>query len=580
MSNSTYENDLYNYQKSNIQIKPIYNEPIKRDTIYEDVKVHKPIYLQAGEINSYLNNIQSVNDNNLYSEYPASNNNIGNNKNYNNYFNQTKIELEPNQNIEKLYNTNNSNKITYLTQNNNSSDINAFTNKQFAKTKKIEGNNQFNSTNIQIKNKQSQTFKKLPPKNIQYTEIKSISNNQNLIGKDLIQNVNINNLEITSKPIEQLPIEEKEIAIVRRITEEKTEKTNNIEIVHQIEGTKTSDNPNILNKIDIQNLPGPAKISKMPNSYIPLNPRVRFAKEEKKINIIKIENDNNNNNKLNDIITNNNTINITKKVEPVPEIKKEEMETKKDIFINIDKKNDNDKDILYVDKINNTNNTIVNMITKKEEAKNEELNLKRPNDDFNSRKPDGKFHPVKILKKNPSNQLFAKDGLFDIEDYQYINKVRLNEKPKANQLFLNNRIKKFQKKEEFHPIISVKKINLNNENNENKNATTEYSNQNYENIKKKEYEVNNNLNFGYANNFNKDESLKDLKYNNNNDDEDIIYDNGEVKDTDEINIDLKINEDSKIKRMNNNDEFDEFDNNFNEHEKFYQKMKNLFDDLN
>ena len=176
--------------------------------------------------------------------------------------------------------------------------------------------------------------------------------------------------------------------------------------------------------------------------------------------------------------------------------------------------------------------------------------------------------------------MFAKDGLFDIEDYQYINKVRLNEKPKANQLFLNNRIKKFQKKEEFHPITSVKKINLNNENNENKNATTEYSNQNYENIKKKEYEVNNNLNFGYANNFNKDESLKDMKYNNNNDDEDIIYDNGEVKDTDEINIDLKINEDSKIKRMNNNDEFDEFDNNFNEHEKFYQKMKNLFDDLN
>ena len=53
-----------------------------------------------------------------------------------------------------------------------------------------------------------------------------------------------------------------------------------------------------------------------------------------------------------------------------------------------------------------------------------------------------------------------------------------------------------------------------------------------------------------------------------------------MKDTDEINIDLKINEDSKIKRMNNNDEFDEFDNNFNEHEKIYQKMKNLFDDLN
>jgi len=36
--------------------------------------------------------------------------------------------------------------------------------------------------------------------------------------------------------------------------------------------------------------------------------------------------------------------------------------------------------------------------------------------------------------------------------------------------------------------------------------------------------------------------------------------------------------DSKIKRMKNNDGLDEFDNNFNNHDKFYNKMKNLFDD--
>ena len=30
--------------------------------------------------------------------------------------------------------------------------------------------------------------------------------------------------------------------------------------------------------------------------------------------------------------------------------------------------------------------------------------------------------------------------------------------------------------------------------------------------------------------------------------------------------------------MKNNDGLDEFDNNFNNHDKFYNKMKNLFDD--
>ena len=36
--------------------------------------------------------------------------------------------------------------------------------------------------------------------------------------------------------------------------------------------------------------------------------------------------------------------------------------------------------------------------------------------------------------------------------------------------------------------------------------------------------------------------------------------------------------DSTIKRMKNNDGLDEFDNNFNNHDIFYNKMKNLFDD--
>ena len=37
-------------------------------------------------------------------------------------------------------------------------------------------------------------------------------------------------------------------------------------------------------------------------------------------------------------------------------------------------------------------------------------------------------------------------------------------------------------------------------------------------------------------------------------------------------------EDSIVKKIKNNDGMDEFDNNFYGHEKFYKKMKNLFDD--
>ena len=53
---------------------------------------------------------------------------------------------------------------------------------------------------------------------------------------------------------------------------------------------------NTNNNTEIKNLPGPVKISKIPNVTFPLNPRVRFAKQEKKINIVKLEDDNNNTN--------------------------------------------------------------------------------------------------------------------------------------------------------------------------------------------------------------------------------------------------------------------------------------------
>ena len=51
----SYQNDQYNNTVSynNNPLNPIYKEPIKRETIYEDVKVNKPIVLSSG-YNSYF----------------------------------------------------------------------------------------------------------------------------------------------------------------------------------------------------------------------------------------------------------------------------------------------------------------------------------------------------------------------------------------------------------------------------------------------------------------------------------------------------------------------------------------------
>ena len=50
---------------------------------------------------------------------------------------------------------------------------------------------------------------------------------------------------------------------------------------------------------------------------------------------------------------------------------------------------------------------------------------------------------------------------------------------------------------------------------------------------------------------------------------------------DEIYDNIKLKKkDSYFKKIKNDDGLDEFDNNFNEHDKFYKKMINLFDDSN
>ena len=149
----------------------------------------------------------------------------------------------------------------------------------------------------------------------------------------------------------------------------------------------------------------------MPNITIPLNPRVRVAREEKKINIVKLTEENNaiNNNKINNEnkINNNINLNINKNIEnnndynenengiPIVEEKKENILTNIN-SVNFTKPNMRDEiqDEIEINKVNDVN---------------EPLEVS-PMDDYNfsSKTPNRKFHRVKILKKNPSNQLLKR----------------------------------------------------------------------------------------------------------------------------------------------------------------------------
>ena len=306
--------------------------------------------------------------------------------------------------------------------------------------------------------------------------------------------------------------------------------------------------------------PGPAKISKMPNVTIPLNPRVRVAREEKKINIVKLTEDNSQN-------INNNIINT---------INNEEI-LNNDNNINI--KNNNEKEIMTFEEEKEENPIINNINFNKTEIQDEiipkteineinEIIENIPVNDYNlnSKTPDRKFHRVKILKKNPSNQLFPHSKLLDLENYNSINTPKI-----YNMNKINTKLSKLQKKE-GNPFIMVKKIIPKKINDKEIFIDGRYENGNNNNNNSDRHSSDFEDDFG---NFNDDEvkDTDEINYNNYNNFNKNIRDNKENNEKREIK-----KEDSYVKKIKNNDVLDEFDNNFYGHEKFFKKMKNLFDD--
>ena len=496
MSTTYYENITYEPQTftNNINIINLTNNnrPIKRETIYEKTKISKPIVVPANNIN----NINTFLDNN-----------ISNNIDYNTGYNYNNI----NDNTNYTFSEDQIN--DYSTINNNIIDNNNIINENYNQT-----TTELSSENNLVENFPNKTYN-----NYYYDEYmisKPNTNNNQIIPQKKLEFATITKIttNISNKKINQMPIEEDDVAKVIKLSgdENNNKKEEEIKIKKEtIDNNITPIVSNPLIKKENNNYPGPAKITSIPNTNFKLNPRVRFAKEEKKINIVKLNNDNNNlvveNKVIEQKIENINDINNNKNEEQI--IKKENIENKDNIII-----------------LNNSNENI-----KKDE---EILEQKGPKDDLmsNIRKPDGKFHQVKILKKDKSNKLLNVDDI-DI-NINNINKEK--PKPKVNVIILNNKKNKKPKKEEKKQIIIIKKTHPNN-------------------YIQKNNELNNNNNDRYQ--------------------DDIIDNEQDIKDTDEIYDDIKLKKkDSYFKKIKNDDGLDEFDNNFNEHDKFYKKMINLFDD--
>ena len=569
-------------------LNPIYSEAQKRDTIYENVKVLKPIVLPPKNNNSYITNNQIVNyenNENLFTEYPITNyNQEFTEETINKYFNQTTTELSSENNYENYFNG------TYNNINNDNNGTYQNYEKYFNQSK----NSYYPSIG-----------------EVEFAEIKRITNDNKTINQNLnkatnanqINQINqINNIQINQKEqITKIPIE-KEMAQVRKITEENLEKPQK-EINQPSVITLQTPNPPVQNNINITEkkntkmiYPGPAKISKMPNITIPLNPRVRVAREEKKINIVKLTEENNaiNNNKINNEnkINNNINLNFNKNLE------------------NNNGYNENENNILTVEEkkeniitnINSVNFTKPNMreeiqdeieISKVNDV-NEPLEVS-PMDDYNfsSKTPNRKFHRVKILKKNPSNQLFPHSELLDLENYNYMNKTQnLYQKEKINKITFNNKLNKTQKKV-GNTFMAVKKIipKKNNYNNNMKNESEmerdiRYNNYQMNNNNDKNSEEENSQNDRHSSDFEdnfdyiNDDEVKDT-------DEIVVYkkkdinkDNTNINDNknDDNNIKEIKKEDSLVKKIKNDDGLDDLDNAFNRHDKFYKKMKNLLDE--
>ena len=248
-------------------------------------------------------------------------------------------------------------------------------------------------------------------------------------------------------------------------------------------------------------------------------------------------------------------------------INKKSLSPDNKFFKNIDW-NDKFKNFIYnnsrIDN-NKSNKTNINVV-----KLNNTYNLNNQNIEYNNsiklnnnnNKEPNLFNQVKKLEKSPKNK--------ETKDYNDLNNI--SEIRKEQNISSDN---EQTKKDEENLNFKRKDIVFEDINSDNLNDNNINPKKNIYNCKIKKLNNVNNDEFRDDNFDDNDLSDDDLKINNFYLDES----NKNLSKERNKNRNLKKDEisDSTIKRINN-DGLDEFDNNFNNHDKFYNKMKKLFDD--
>ena len=200
-------------------------------------------------------------------------------------------------------------------------------------------------------------------------------------------------------------------------------------------------------------------------------------------------------------------------------------------------------------------------------------------------------------KDNKKHIAYNKDSkLLDNGRKPEINVVKLSNNMSSGNIQYNNIIKRTSNKpknvENSNSLGQMRKSDKKTKGNENNQS----NDNNFNNISEIKYDQNSTDNEKIKKHVlddNDDEYLSSSKYNSNSkrnkhkteDREDNLkvkkFDLNDSKNNEEKNdSNLKKNDltDSEFKKMKNNDGLDEFDNNFNNHDLFYSKMRKIFDE--
>ena len=671
---------------------PVYTEPIKRKTIYENVKVNKPIIMYGNKSNNITQNIDynynnydntvytkgtEIIDNNNYKDliyvqtYPQTNT-INTTDTYNNYnydYNYDKTVFTQNTNTNTIDN------YTYDTQGNTNYDYN---NLIYGQTTNITNTSDINNYNSIMFNQDIGYTDTFNNEQVYVHPVKIIDNTnaKDLYSKPYITTVEEENSnEIIYYP-ETDQYENKKIEFAKTVKltnnkniiyEEKPKKQENNLVKNNETNTNIQANPPIINNVvtNTQIVQPTQKIQpnininnqNIQNSQQAQNKKVvrEISKYEKVAQVRKIieedvpddtayninNNTVDNNNKIIENLKTNNQIkpkvyDANMKIQHVNQITKIELSPEEDrkanpiyktmemqknnIGVNNNINNDNQINNITAKKeiFNNSNNNINlneninnrtynNISYDTNEIKNKNVNMvtpiRRPMDDYKSkaRTPLSRgFHKVRIVKKSPEiKKSFFRNDILE-KNYTYNNIRYSNKNKKINVVKLNdnnfntknvqyNNFKKMSSNNSDRDNI-INKIDRKRMSNDSDNNLIK-RNEDFNNISEIKYELNNstdneqirrekdNLNFKKRE-IDFDDDLDNNKNSKNQ------YNAVIKKIDDDLDNDLKSSNingkksglSESTKRIKNNDGLDEFDNNFNNHDLFYNKMKNLFDD--